>query len=202
MRGDPLDSHFIQCRTHLPRTRQEHPKRSLKFCEADQWQRLTPVQGPSLDTPAGLREALRKHRSIVCGLEQCDVPGHLGGESLDEGKGIARAIRTDDRRIKPQCFQHLSEDLCRALAHGRPSEPGGLRHEHLTCHRLLLQGLSTGRAGGRKPPGFVVTREKSGAQRSSPGLRNKSLDRGMNKAGAVLEQRRLASSAKAGIRRP
>ena len=116
--------------------------------------------------------------------------------------GIARAIRTDHRRFKPQRPQHLPEDLCRPLAHSRPSEPAGLRHERLTCHRLLLQGLSTGRAGGRKPPGFVVTREKSGAEPRSPRLQKKPLGRRMNKAGAVLERGRCASSAKPGIRLP
>lgn len=184
--GQPLACHFIECCTHLPGARQQHPKRSLKVCKANEWQRLTPVQGPSPNTPTCLLEALCKHSSIVCGLEQCDVPRHLGGESLHESMGIARAIRTDHRRIKPQRPQHLSEDLCRPLAHSRPSEPAGLRHERLACHRLLLKGLSTGRAGGRKPPGFVITREKSGAERSSPGLQNKPLGRRMNKTGAVL----------------
>ncbi len=184
--GQPLACHFIECCTHLPGARQQHPKRSLKVCKTNEWQRLTPVQGPSPNTPTRLLEALRKHSSIVCGLEQCDVPRHLGGESLNEGMGIARAIRTDHRRIKPQRPQHLSEDLCRPLAHSRPSEPVGLRHERLACHRLLLKGLSTGRAGGRKPPGLVVTREKNGAEPSSPGLQNKPLGRRMNKTGAVL----------------
>jgi hypothetical protein len=45
--------------------------------------------------PTCLLEALRKHSSIVCGLEQRDVPGLLEGQPLDERMGIARAIRTD-----------------------------------------------------------------------------------------------------------
>ncbi len=77
--GQPLACHFIECCTDLPGARQQHPKRSFKVCKADEWQRLTPVQGPPPNMPTCLLEALRKHSSIVCGLEQRDVPGLLEG---------------------------------------------------------------------------------------------------------------------------
>ena len=202
IRGEPLACQVIECCTHLAGARQQYPKRSLKVCKADQWQRLTPVQGPPPNTPTCLLEALRKHSSIVCGLQQCDGPRLLAGEPLHEGMGIARTIRTDHRSIEPQLAEHLSKGLCGTLAHGGPSKPARLSHQRLACERLLLQGLSTGRAGGRKPPGFIITREKRRATLCSPGLEDEPLGRRIDKPSAILEQARHASSAKSVIRLP
>jgi hypothetical protein len=111
IRGEPLACHCIERYTHLAGARQQHPKWSLKVYKADWVQRLTPVQGPPPNTPTCLLEALREHGSIVCGLEQRNLPGPLEGQPLDEGIGIPGAIRTDHWRFEPQRPEYFSEGL-------------------------------------------------------------------------------------------